>query len=335
VPTVSGALPKALAVLELLQANARLSGSEIARRIGVDARAVRRHIAQLEAMGFPITSERGPHGGYGLTPGFKLTPMLFGGDETLALAVGLRAVRSLGLPGLAPAVASAQAKLERVLAPQTQSQVRAIDTAVALELGSGASSGTATAGISAVLQVLAAAVHLRQRVQLSYAAAQGELSERAFDAYGIAYRGGVWYCVGACHLRKELRSLRLDRIRQVVALPASFAVPQGFDALAYLEDRLAQLPRAHAIEVLLLTDLPTASLQLFNGLGLLQPESEGVLLKAQADDLDWFARELSRLPFGFRVLKPQALAAAVRGNANRLLAQVENAGEIEDAAAQA
>ncbi len=322
---MSSALPKVLAVLELLQAHARLSGSEIAQRIGVDARAVRRYVAQLEEMGFPITSVRGAHGGYGLTPGFRLSPLLFGSEETLALAVGLRAVRSLGLPDLTAAVASAQAKLERVLPPRTRAQVRAIDVAVALEFDGSEqhhpAANVAAAGLGAVVQTLAAAVHLRQRVQLRYVAAQGGNSERLFDPFGIAYRDAHWYGVGWCHLRQAVRCLRLDRIQRVEPVPASFAPPPDFDALAHLEARWAEMPRSHAIEVLLLTDLPTARTQLSPALGQLACVDGGVRLAAQADDLDWFARELSRLPFGFQVLSPHALSLALHTHAQRLIAQ--------------
>ena len=86
-----------LAVLELLQAHGQLSGAEIARRLGVDRRTVRRYIVALEEMGIPVTAERGAGGGYALVAGFKLPPMLFTDDEALALSLGLLAASALGL----------------------------------------------------------------------------------------------------------------------------------------------------------------------------------------------------------------------------------------------
>ncbi|MBC7988183.1 MAG: HTH domain-containing protein, partial [Luteimonas sp.] len=125
---------RVLAVLELLQAQGRMSGSALAARIGVDGRTLRRYIAMLEELGIPITTERGRHGGYLLVAGFKLPPMMFTDDEALALSVGLLAARGLGLADAAPAVASAQAKLERVMPGNLKRRVRAVDETVALDL---------------------------------------------------------------------------------------------------------------------------------------------------------------------------------------------------------
>src|SRR5438874_575545 len=119
------------AVLELLQSHGRMSGSELASRLGVDARTVRRYIATLEAMGIPITAERGRDGAYALVAGFRLPPMMFSEDEALALSVGLLAVRELGLADAAAAIESAQAKLERVMPDKLRGRVRAIGETVA------------------------------------------------------------------------------------------------------------------------------------------------------------------------------------------------------------
>ncbi len=82
---------RVLAVLALLQAGAGLPGPELARRVGVDVRTVRRYIGHLVDMGVPVDVQRGRDGGYALRPGYKLPPMMFTADEALALAVGLRA----------------------------------------------------------------------------------------------------------------------------------------------------------------------------------------------------------------------------------------------------
>ena len=306
---------RVLAVLELLQAHGRISGSALAARIGVDGRTLRRYIAMLEELGIPITSERGRFGGYQLVPGFKLPPMMFGDDEALALSLGLLAARSLGLADAAPAIASAQAKLERVMPAALQRRVRATDETIALDLSRGRGAG----GDSSILRTLSAAAQARQRVHLRYRSAVRADSARDFDAYGLAWRGGAWYAVGHCHLRKGLRSFRLDRIESVTPLPLSFARPEQFDALAHLAFSLATLPRAHAIEVLLRTDLATARREVFDAIGLLEAVDGGVRLLAQADDLDWFARELARLPFAFEVRTPQPLREALHALGARLL----------------
>jgi predicted DNA-binding transcriptional regulator YafY len=106
---VAGFTTRVLAVLELLQAHGRLCGRELAERLGVDRRTVRRYITALEELGIPITAERGRGGAYMLVAGFKLPPMMFTDDEALALAIGLLAARGLALAQAAPAVASARA----------------------------------------------------------------------------------------------------------------------------------------------------------------------------------------------------------------------------------
>src|SRR5262245_13940369 len=100
---------RVLAALELLQTHGRMAGSELARRLGVDPRTVRRYVVALEDLGIPITAERGRDGHYMLVSGFKLPPMMFNEDEALALAVGLQAARGIGLADASLAVLGAQA----------------------------------------------------------------------------------------------------------------------------------------------------------------------------------------------------------------------------------
>ena len=97
---------RVLAVLELLQSHGQMSGAELARRVEVDPRTLRRYIATLEEMGIPITTEQGRYGGYKLVPGFKLPPMMFTDEEAQALSLGLIAARGLGLADSAPAIES-------------------------------------------------------------------------------------------------------------------------------------------------------------------------------------------------------------------------------------
>ena len=312
---------RVLAVLELLQSQGRISGPELARRIGVDGRTLRRYIAMLEELGIPIVAERGRFGGYALVPGFKLPPLVFTNDEALALSVGLLAARSLGLADAAPAVAGAQAKLQRVMPHALKRRLRAIDETVALDL----SRRNAAPEDNAALVTLSTAAQARQRVHLRYRSGEQQDTARDFDPYGLVWRGGRWYAVGHCHLRRDVRSFRLDRVIDVHALPASFGRPQGFDALEHLSRSVATLPRAHAIEVLLRTDLDRARRETFDAIGVFTPEGDAVRLSAQADDLDWFARELSRLSFDFSVLSPPALRTAVKRQSARLQRLAEKA----------
>lgn len=306
---------RALAVLELLQTHRRISGADIARRLGVDVRTVRRYIAMLEEIGIPITAERGRHGAYLLVPGFKLPPMMFNEDEALALSLGLLAARNLGLSEASTAVASAQAKLERVMPATLQSRVRAVSEVVLLDL-----SRASAAGASDQLFTLSSAAQQFRRVHMAYRAANGVFSERELDPYGLALREGLWYVVGHCHLRGGLRSFRLDRMQSARMLDAHFERPQNFDAVAQLTFSIATLPRAYTAEVVLHTGLQDAMERLGGSMGLFEPVEEGVLLRAQLDDLDWFARQLARMPFDFRVISPRQLRTALGKLSRRLQA---------------
>src|SRR6202162_6403371 len=102
---------RVLTVLELLQSRQRISGPELATRLEVDIRTVRRYITMLQDLGIPIEAERGRHGSYRLRPGFKLPPLMFTEDEALALTLGLLAAQRLGLTAAAPAVQGALAKI--------------------------------------------------------------------------------------------------------------------------------------------------------------------------------------------------------------------------------
>ena len=305
---------RVLALLELLQTHGRMSGAELAPRLGVDRRTLRRYVGKLEDIGIPITAERGRAGGYALMPGFKLPPMMFTEDETLALSLGLLAARGLGLAEAAPAVASAQAKLERVMPDGLKRRVRAVDDTVKLDAVRAIAPGDNQA-----LVALTGAAQACRRVVLRYRDLHGEESVRRFDPYGLALRHGRWYAAGWCHLRQALRTFRLDRIAGVEPLVEPFERPPGFDAMAHVVQAVATLPRAFTIEVLLKTDAVSARAHLFAEAGVFEETAEGVVIHAQSDELDWFARQLAGMPFDFEIRRPSELHAAVGDCVRRLL----------------
>ena len=304
---------RVLALLELLQARGVTGGAELARALEVDRRTLRRYITMLEELGIPIMTAQGRHGGYQVVPGFKLPPMIFSDEEALALAVGLMAARGLGLAQTLPAMASARAKLERVFPMKLKQRLRAVDESVAMELAR-----PVAAIDQQVLGLLCSATQQRRRVRIAYQSRADERTEREFDPYGLVYRDGRWYIVGWCHLRRGLRSFRLDRVASASSLSTAFERPADFDALAYLKQSIAMIPRAHRVEVLLQTDLATAQRQVVPSVGVLEWMGDGVLLRAEAEDLGWIARELARMPFAFRVQSPAALKTEMARLARRL-----------------
>jgi predicted DNA-binding transcriptional regulator YafY len=307
---------RVLAVLELLQSHGQISGAELARRVEVDRRTLRRYIAMLEEMGIPITTEQGRYGGYRLVPGYKLPPMMFTDDEAQALSLGLIAARGLGLADSAPAIESVQAKLDRVLPSAPKRTIAALRESVALQTGDARVNAD-----TRLLRVLSESAQQRQSASMSYRAADGALTTRDFDVYGLVYRTGRWYVVGFCHLRSGLRTLRLDRVARAEVTKRLFMRPDGFDASEYLTRAMATLPRAIPVELFLHTDLANAKRELHPTAGVPEAVPGGVLLKGSADELDWYARDLMRLPFRFEVREPVALRHTIARLAREIAEQ--------------
>jgi predicted DNA-binding transcriptional regulator YafY len=306
---------RVLALLELLQSHGLMSGTELARRLQVDPRTLRRYIQALDALGIPVLAERGRDGGYRLMHGFKLPPMMFTNDEAMALSLGLLASRSLGLDGKAPAGESALSKLERVMPDKLSKRVRAVGETVALDIRRASASSD-----GAILATLSAAAQDQQRVRIAYLSPQLAQSERDIDPYGLAFVNGSLYAVAYCHLRRGQRAFRVDRVQAATALPQSFGRPAQFDAVAYMNTAFATLPRAHSVRVLLHADLAVAQAAIFTTLGVLEKVDGGTMLHSQADDLGWMARELARLPFSFSIVHPAALRDELVRHATALLA---------------
>lgn len=310
---------RALALLELLQSHDALSGTELAQRLGVDGRTLRRYIAKLKELGIPVESERGRYGAYRLAAGSKLPPVMFTDAEALAVSVALTFAGSKGLIGGLQGAESALGKLDRVTPQALRTKLRALNKTMQLERRA----DTLPIPGQALLD-LSAATHDRQRVRMQYQAANNAMTERAFDCYGLSWHEGFWYALGHCHLRRDLRSFRIDRITTITPLKERFVPPMNFDAVRHLALGMASIPRRHSVTVKLKTDMATAQDALFDAIGLFTPSGRYVTLYSQVDDLDWYARQLARLPFDFEVVEPAALRKAVQMLATRLLRLAKN-----------
>ena len=312
---MDASLGRLLTLLELLQAYRRLSAREIARRLEIDTRTVRRYVAGLQEMGIPVEGERGPAGGYRLRPGFRLPPLMFTNEEALALTLGLLAAQRLGLLPAGQAVEGAMAKLDRVLPDQLRGRLRAAQSSLALP------AGTPTRGSADAATVLAlsSAAGDGLRTRLRYRAGDGKVTDRRLDPYGVAFQSGAWYVVGWDHLRQDLRTLRLDRITRCEVTAETFVRPADFDITAHVQHALASVPWPWAAEVLLDTSLREARRRVPATLGTLEQRADGVLLRIGADELDWIARFLAGLDVPFTVLRPDELRAALAHLAQRLL----------------
>ncbi|MEV4824929.1 YafY family protein [Micromonospora sp. NPDC049274] len=308
---------RVLALLELLQARHRATAGELASRLGVDERTVRRYAATLVELGIPVLADRGRHGGYRLHHGFKLPPLMLTDDEAVAVLLGLIVAERVGLATELPATATALAKIHRVLPAALADRLTAVQEHLGFTLRRPEPRARPASG---TLLALAAAARHRQRVSLDYRSWRGERSHRELDPYGLVFHAGRWYVTGHDHRRGEVRTFRLDRIGAVTPGEATFTVPDGFDAVAWLTRSLAGVPYRHEVEVLLETDLVTARRRIPPSAAELTASGDGVLLRARAESLPGMAALLAGLGCAFTVRHPEALRAAVAEHA-RLLAE--------------
>jgi predicted DNA-binding transcriptional regulator YafY len=303
-----------LSMLELLQARGRMGGPELARRLEVGERTVRRYVAMLQEMGVPVETERGRYGAYSLRPGFKLPPMMFTDEEALALALGLLSARRLGLSGAAPAVEGAQAKLERVMPEGLRERVRTFEEVVVP-----ATVGPTRLPAGDVVVTVSAAVRERRRVRMRYRSSISEETERDVDPYVVVQGDAFWYTFGYCHLREGRRLFRLDRVLSVERLDEGFELPSGFDTPQGVLEALADMREDRwSVEVLLETTVGEARGQLPKMGVSLEETPEGVVMRSSTSDLGWMARVLAGLSFPFVIRRPSELRESLR----RLAAEV-------------
>jgi predicted DNA-binding transcriptional regulator YafY len=312
---------RVLATLELLQSRPQLSGAELAARLEVDGRTVRRYITMLQDLGIPIEAVRGRYGAYRLRPGFKLPPLMFGEDEALALTLGLLVARELGLAVAALAVESALAKIERVLPLPLQERVRAVIETLVLDIQLGDSRPS-----HEVVLALSAAIKADRRVWLRSRTERGAASERECDPYALVYRQGRWYLVGYCHLRQAQRLFRLDRIGAVEPRDATFTRPANFDARRTVTQSIANLPGDWTFEVLLDTTLAQAQAEFSPLVGTLTEVPGGVRFHGTTSNLPWIARYLAWCNLPFVIHHPPELRAALHAHARTLAAYADAAG---------
>lgn len=306
---------RVLAALELLQVHRRLSGAELAARLEVDRRTVRRYITMLQDLGIPIDAEQGRHGGYRLRPNFRLPPLMFTEDEALGLALGLLAARRIGFAADPAALEAALAKIARVLPPNLREHIIALQETIALDFRE-----SDVPPMGALVASLGAAARLGRRVRLRYRSRDREETERLLDPYGVVYHAAIWYVVGYCHLREGLRVFRLDRVLAAEWCDdaATFAPPTEFDALDYVTRSLATVPRPHRVAVTLYAPLDLVRRRLPASLVTLEETADGVLLRCTTDSLPWIAALIAGVGCDFTIYEPVELRAELRELGARL-----------------
>lgn len=315
---------RVLTILELLQTYPQLSGAELAARLEVDRRTVRRYVATLQELGIPVEAERGPYGGYRLRPGFKMPPLMLSADEALAVTLSLIAARARAVGVDAHATAGALAKIERVLPQPLRERLRAVEDVVVF----GESRQTNVVD-GAVFLLVSGAVQERRCMRIVYRSGDAT-TERCVDPYGVVHQGEHWYMVGWCHLRRNVRMFRLDRIVEARTEDATFERPPDFDCLDFVHRSLATTPWGWEAEVMIRATMDEVRSYILPDMALLAQEADGVVLRAYVDNLDWLALQLLALPFTFRVRRPTELRQAFE----RLAAQARSVAEDADEGSQ-
>lgn len=305
---------RVLAMLEMLQNRDRVTGAELAARLGVDERTVRRYATTLTHLGIPVAATRGRYGGYRLDPDVRVPPLLLTDNEAVAVVLGLATADQLGMTSDAPAAAVALAKVHRLLPPRLAPVLAGIQEAVGFPLQ------PRTAGVrpaSGILLALGRATRERRRVVLSDRSWRGASSPREVDPYGLVFHNGVWHLVGHDHDRAELATIRVDRVGAVDLTEQTFPVPDGFDPVAYVT-RTASGAAGWEVEVLLETDPVYARRRVPESVAELVETADGVLMRARVAELESAARMLAGWGWPFTVLRPPELRQAVRRYAAEL-----------------
>ncbi len=291
-----------LTILELLQSHQRMSGSQLAKRLEVKVRTVRRYIVMLQDMGIPIEAERGPDGAYYLGRGYKLPPLMFNNAEAVALVLGLMMMRAFQFPMEIATIEGAIAKTERVMPENLLDQVRGLQSAITFS-----ASPLPTQLRPAFVSLLSAAVQQGRRVFLRYLAFSGDPSERPFDPYGVVYHLGYWYTSGYCHLRNDLRTFRIDRIIALDQLDQFFEHPADFNALQHVLESLATMPGLYRVEILLQGTMEQVRQVLYPEAGTLEETKAGIIWRRETYELSWIAHLLLRFDFGITIRQPPEL----------------------------
>lgn len=302
---------RVLALLEALQDHPSMTGPQLATRLGVDVRTVRRDVVSLQDLGIPVEAERGPAGGYRLRPGYRMPPLMLTATEATAVALGLLAARRDGLDA-----DGALAKIRRVLPVQIRLRVEALEQTLSFT----ATAHEAMPPKGEHLLLLADAALRGRRVHAVYVASDGARSERELSPYAVVSHRGRWYVPAHDHGRDEPRALRADRFRSVQLRGAGRPAPPDFDAVAFVSRTLARVPWTHEVEVLLHAPLAVASEGFPPTLAELEPSGEDTLLRMRAESLDWVAGLLAGAGHTFVIRRPDDLRRSVQALADRLYA---------------
>ncbi|GAA4069572.1 YafY family protein [Actinomadura miaoliensis] len=308
---MADASARLLNLLSLLQTPREWPGAELAARLGVSTRTIRRDIDRLRELGYPVEATMGPDGGYRLVAGTAMPPLLLDDEEAVAIAVGLRTAAGNPVEGIGEASVRALAKLEQVLPSRLRHRVGAFTSAtVPLPAGDGPSVNPED------LAVLASAAAARERLRFGYRAGDGTESRRLVEPHRLVATGRRWYLVAFDNDRDDWRIFRVDRVRRPHRTGqrcAARELPGREDAAAFLTRKINSLLPSYTAVVTLHMPAERARGRVGDGPDAVEPlDDNRCRVRSDTDTLEWLAARLIMLGCEFEVHEPPELIAYLR-----------------------
>jgi predicted DNA-binding transcriptional regulator YafY len=310
---VSDTPGRMLKLLALLQHRPSWSGLELADRLGVTDRTVRRDVDRLRELGYPVEAGVGVGGGYQLGRGGKLPPLLLGEEEAMAVALGLRVAIDGSVTGLEEAALSVLGRLEQLLPAESAARVRNLHVATA-QMEEPPSERIASDVLVGIGQACARA----ERIRFAYADRRGSATARLVEPYRLVRVGPRWYLVARDIDRRDWRTFRVDRLSELdpVGTPFTFENPPDPVALVRRGLRVRVYPYEARLRVPAGPDeiariIPSA-------LAIIESAGPSTVVVVGSTSLERLVRYLAGLPLACEVLDPPELRRALRSHGQRM-----------------
>lgn len=304
---------RVLTLLALLQSRPTWSGPELAERLGVTTRSIRRDVDRLRELGYPVEATHGAGGGYRLGAGKALPPLLLADEEAVAVAVSLRLAAGGTVAGASEAAVRTLAKLDQVMPPRLRAEVRAIQDATDTLVGS------TTQVDGDVLLRLARACRDRVRVRFGYTSHTGEETVRRAEPVRLVATSRRWYLVVHDLDRDDWRTFRLDRMTALEVTTWRFAPREHPDPVELVQRSVSAAPYRHVARVRVHRPLEEVGAWVSPQVARLEPDGpDACLLTSGADDLEAIVVFLLSLRAELDVLDPPELREAVARAGERL-----------------
>ncbi|MFI8521428.1 helix-turn-helix transcriptional regulator [Streptomyces sp. NPDC085481] len=305
-----------LNLLSLLQTPREWPGSELAERLSVSPRTIRRDIDRLRDLGYPVEATMGAVGGYRLVAGTAMPPLLLDDEEAVAIAVGLRAGAGHAIEGVEEASVRALAKLEQVLPSRLRHRVSTLQNAtIPLTRGDGATVAPQT------LTALAGAVTGQERLRFGYRAGDGTETKRLVEPYRLVSTGRRWYLVAYDLGREDWRTFRVDRVSEPFPTGARFTpreLPAG-DAAAYMARSMSRAQPELDLDVSFEAPADFVAGRLPSHLTPSPVTATTCRLRTRTtDSTEWLAVRLALVDAPFTIHGPASLVTYVEDLATRL-----------------